>query len=216
MKSTAIMYLMNLLPFLLINSAVSAQENRVCASDYDVSSIKNVVVDKKAKFVKNEIEIIVDRPIAEVYKYVVYTPLEEQLHGTKKIPGVRSTRAINNKNFGTPGYRRVICLEDDNTVVEEFIENVTEKYFYYKVWNYTLKDAQVIDYATGEFWFTPIENKTHIKWRYSFKLDDTKFLGKIGCIGRWIFKTVFIKAQYNEFMVKTLNDAKIEIEKGNK
>ena len=189
-------------------------------NEYDTSKIEDVVIDDKGKHVTADSEIVISKPISEVYKWVVFAPLEVQLAGTKDIPGVSSTKTINDKEIGINGHRRLVCLADGNTAVEEhiFIENVTDdtskRYFSYKVWNYSLKIAQNIEYGKGEWWFTPMGDKTHIKWRYSFKLNNKKFLGSIGFVGRTLFNIFFIKTKYNEFMIETLKKLKDDLENG--
>jgi hypothetical protein len=175
--------------------------------------------DKNNKYVSNEIETLIEMPIRGVYRWVVYEPLEKQLDGTNKIPGVTSTKTINNIKLGEIGHRRLVCLADGNTAVEEhtYIEKhdntESTRYFSYRVSDYTLKVAQNIEHAKGEWWFTPIGNKTHIKWRYSFKLNDNKIMGRLGFMGRVLFNNFFIKSSYNDFMVETLNKLKCDLEK---
>lgn len=175
--------------------------------------------DGNIKYVSNETEILIRKPINEVYRWVVYEPLENQLNGTKKIPGVSSTKTINEKKLGEIGHRRLVRLADGNTAMEEhtfvekFTDEIAEKYFAYKVWDYTLKVAQNIEYGKGEWWFTPLKDDTHVKWRYSFKLNDKKILGKMGFLGRALFRNFFIKTRYNDFMVETLKKLKNDLEK---
>jgi len=179
------------------------------------------VENNNGKYVSNESEILIAKPIKEVYRWVVFEPLEKQLLGTKKLSGVTSTKTINNIELGKIGHRRLVCLADGNTAVEEhtYLEKHDNKgskrYFSYKVWDYTLKVAQNIEYATGEWWFSSVGNKTHIKWRYSFKLNNKKMLGRLGFLGRVLFRRFFIKSIYNDFMVETLNKLKYDLEKNN-
>ena len=192
---TAIFTMLSLLVFsLMVTNQVSAQENKPCALDYDLSSIKNVTIDENADYVFNEIEIIVDRPIDKYDKWNRYdTSLEEIL------PGV-TIRILNDKKPWEDGHRRIICNPDGTTAVEEIIKIIPEKYFFYKVWNYSHPFfAERVEYAKGEFWYTPMENKTHIRWRYSFKLSDEKY--------RQEFES-FIKNYWNSWMTSTLNRMK--------
>jgi hypothetical protein len=213
MESSISTILLTLSFFLLLINPAITHGNTPCGSNVDVSRIPDVPVDENAKYVTNEIEIEIDRPVGDVFKWTVYTPLEIQLRGTKKIPGVRSTKALNNKKYGEAGYRRLVCLEDGNSAVEEIIDNILDTYFSYKVWNYSLKTAESIEYAKGEWWFTPSRNKTHIRWRYSFKLKKEEWLGKMGPFGRWIFTQFFINAQYDEWMNETLRKLKTDLER---
>jgi len=177
------------------------------------------VIDDRATYVSNEREIVIDKPVSEVYRWVVFEPLQNQLKGTKKLPGVSSTKQLNNIELGKNGYRRLVCLSDGNSAIEEHIfidptaDNVSQRYFSYKVWGYTLNLAQNIEYAKGEWWFTPMGDKTRIRWRYSFKLNPKKILGRTGFLGRALFNTFFVKSDYNDFMVSTLNKLKSDLEK---
>lgn len=175
------------------------QENRPCAPDYDLSSIKKVILDENAKHVSNEIEIVVDRPIDKYDKWNRNdTSLEEIL------PGI-TLRVLNDKKPWEEGHRRIICSPDGNTSVEEIIKIIPEKYFLYKVWNYTSPFfTDRVEYGKGEFWYTPMGNKTHIRWRYSFKLSDEKY--------RQEFES-FVKNFWNSWMVTTLNRMKKLAEK---
>lgn len=170
------------------------------------------------KLVSNETEIFIDKPIREVYKWVVYEPLEIQLPGTDRIPAVISTKTINNIDLGNAGHRRIVCLADGNTAVQEHTyidknEHIdTQSYFSYRVSDYTLKVAENIEYALGEWWFTFINDKTHVRWRYSFKLRDKNVMGRLGFIGRALFRNFFIKTSYDKFMIKTLNKLKFDLE----
>jgi hypothetical protein len=191
---------------------ILASEQKICNPDIDISTIKDMVIDDNAKYISNEAQITVNRPVSEVFKWVIYAPLEKQLTGTKDLPGVYTTRALNNIKLGDPGYKRLVCLNDGNTAAEEVISNITDKYYSYKVWNYSLKIGQNIKYAKGEWWFTPAGDKTHIKWRYSFTLNDEKFIGKTGCLGRWLFGKLFVNTKWDVYMKATLKKIKIDTE----
>ncbi len=174
-----------------------------------IEVIPETIVDDNAKYVSNEVEINIDAPIEEVYYSLRNTPLELQL------PPVQATIPLNNKAYQDEGYRRIVCLKDGNSAIEEMTTCIPNKYFSYKVWNYTLKAAKIIEYARGEWWFAPFKNSTHVKWRYSFVLKN-KGIGKLGALGRLLFKQYFIKAQYNELMVHALHGLKSRVESKNK
>ncbi len=195
----------------------NGKNKRTPDCNMNMDTVQEVTVDDNAKFVSNEIEIIINQPVSEVFKYLVYTPLEIQLRGTDDVPGVKSTKAINNKKVGENGYRKLICMEDGSSALEEIIENNPGTYFSNKVWNFTRKIAQNIEYAKGEWWFTPSAdgNQTHCKWKYSYKLNDKKMFGRMGPVGRFIFSRFFIQSKWNDFMQTTLDKAKIDIEKAN-
>jgi hypothetical protein len=170
-------------------------------------------------YIQNEATISINAPILGVYKWIVFTPLEKQLYGTKKLPAVVATKSLNNIEIGKSGHLRQVCLADGNTATEEhtFIDdiekNTKNKYFKYKVNDYTLKIAKNIEYAIGEWWLSADGNNTNVKWRYSFKLNDKKILGRLGLAGRVLFDVFFLKTSYNEFMISTLKQLKKDLEK---
>lgn len=194
MRAAAFTILSLLVFGLMVTNQMSAHESKTCAPDYDLSSIKNVTIDENADYVFNEIEIIVDMPIDKYYKWNRHdTSLEEIL------PGV-TTRALNDINRWEEGHRRIICNPDGTTVVEEIIKVIPEKCFIYKIWNFSNEFmAERVEYAKGEFWYTPMGNKTHIRWRYSFKLSNEVYRQEFGS---------FVKNVWNNWMITTLNRMK--------
>jgi hypothetical protein len=170
----------------------------------------------KGKIVSAEAAIRIDAPIETTYQWVVFEPLERQLPGTRKLPGVVSTQTINGVELGKPGHKRLIRLADGNTAMEEHDhidgagDGGSEKYFAYTVRDYTLRAARSVEYARGEWWFSPEAGTTSVKWRYSFKLGG--LLGRLGPIGRALFDLFFLKASYREFMAATLEKLKNDLE----
>lgn len=201
------MYCLVLIMVFLITPLVQADDIEKCAPDYDISRIRNIPLDENAKYVFNETEIIVNAPIESVFHFIMNEPVENQVTGTDSIPGVRSTRPIKGINIRQEGFLRIICLDDGSTAVEKILKNIPDKYFSYQVWDYAIKCGDNIEYALGEFWFTPEGSKTHIRWRYSFKLNKKKFLGRTGPLGRQLAK-IFLRTRYNELMNVTLNNIK--------
>jgi hypothetical protein len=174
---------------------------------------------EEEKLVMAEAETMIDAPIEKVYRWVVYEPLEKQLTGTRKLPGVVRAETINGIELGKAGHRRLVRLADGNTAVEEHTHidepdgGAAKKYFAYRVWNYTLKAARSIEYARGEWRFSAAGRGTRVEWRYSFKLDEGKSLGRLGSIGRAIFDLFFLKGSYREFMAVTLEKLKADLER---
>lgn len=178
-------------------SAVQAD----CGANFDARSVPEISVDASAPFVAHTIHFKVNIPAKEFTAKLQAAPLENLLPGTSKLPGVAATHILQNGPFGKIGSRRLICLRDGNTAVEEVISAVAEKSFKYKVWNYSLFQARPIEYAVGEFIATPIDNTSaDITWTYAFKLRDNRFPGYLGGIGRWLFAKNFVDSDYAEFM----------------
>ena len=193
---------------LSVANSTHANQQNVCAADYDEKQFVSIELDDEAKLVTNEAEIIINKPVAEVYRLFLAFPLEDQFPGTKKIPGVSSTRPINDKTNEEPGFARIVCLNDGTRATEEIIRNTAEKNYYYKVWDFTNKAAKSIKYATGEFTFTEQGDETHLHWQYSFKLDESTILGKLGPVGRWALKTFYVSTGFDELMNAGLEEMK--------
>jgi len=199
---------MKIKSFLSATNATYASQHNVCATDYAETQFVSIEMDTQAKLVTNDAEIIIDKPVSEVYRLFLSFSLEDQFPGTKKIPGVRSTHPINDKTNEDPGFARIVCLHDGTRATEEILRNIPEKNYYYKVWDFTHKAAKSIKYATGEFTFTEQGNKTHLHWRYSFKLNDSTVLGKLGPVGRWALKTFYVRTDFDELMNAGLKEMK--------
>lgn len=170
------------------------------------------------RLVSVEASIDIAASAEEARRRVVFEPLERQLTGTKRLPGVVSTELVNDVPLGKDGHRRLVRLADGNTAMEEHLSIEQEEgaagdgYFSYKVWAYTLKAARGIKYGRGEWWFRPSEAGTRVRWRYSFKLDGRKFPGFLGAAGRALFGAAFAWTSYREYMESTLFILKADLE----
>lgn len=171
-----------------------------------------------AKLASAEASIRIDAPIEKTYQWVVFEPLERQLPGTRRLPGVVSTQALNGVELGKAGHARLVRLADGNTALEEHThvdgagKGGARKYFAYEVRNYTLRAARSVESARGEWWFEPEAGATLVKWRYSFALDGGSLLGKLGPVGRGLFDLFFLRGAYREFMAAALGKLKYDLE----
>jgi len=99
-------------------------------------------------------------------------PLEEAIRPTRDLPGVAGTLRLSKTGYGSVGSRRLVCLTDGSTAVEEVL--VAEaadggRRFRYVVWNYTSPKFRDVDYAVGEIVNTgPTPDTTHVAWTYRF------------------------------------------------
>lgn len=103
-------------------------------------------------------------------------PLEEAIRPTEDLPGVAGTLRLSAVGYGGVGSRRLVCLTDGSTAVEEVL--LTEagdgsRRFRYVVWNYTSPKFRDVDYAVGEIVNTrPASGMTHVAWTYRFALKS--------------------------------------------
>jgi hypothetical protein len=126
-------------------------------------------------------------------------PLERFIKGTTALPGVDRTEPLTDLRFPAVGSVRLVVLRDGNTAHEEVLACDGRQLRYF-VTQYTSPEAAPIEWGLGEFTFEPAGDKTHVRWRYSFKLRSNKFPGWLGTIGRALFRSRFLEREYAEFM----------------
>jgi hypothetical protein len=101
-------------------------------------------------------------------------PLEEAIRPTKDLPGVPGTLRLSQTGYGGVGSRRLVCLTDGSTAVEEVLlaeASGDRRRFRYVVWNYTSPKFRDVDYAVGEIVNTQAApDTTRVAWTYRFAL----------------------------------------------
>jgi hypothetical protein len=126
-------------------------------------------------------------------------PLETFIQGTSALPGVDHTEPLTPARYPAVGSVRLVCLKDGESAHEQVLVQ-DEGQLRYVVTRYTSRAAQPLAYGLGAFTFTPAGAKTHITWRYSFKLREERFPGALGGLGRALFRKSFVEADYAPFM----------------
>lgn len=95
---------------------------------------------------------------------------------TKDLPGVSGTFRLSDGPYGSVGARRLVCLTDGSTSVEEVLlteSNSESSRFRYVVWNHSNPKFRNVAYAVGEFVRTqPAPNRTTVTWTYRFALKS--------------------------------------------
>jgi hypothetical protein len=159
--------------------------------------------------------MVVGRPPAEAFAYVLQAPLEEQIPQTRAMPGVTGTTQLRPGAWGGVGARRIVHLSDGSSVTEQILEQVPGEGFRYQVWDYTTPAAAGVAYALGEFRFLPLdEGRTEIVWTYSFRLRGDRFPGMLGPVGRGLMQAAFLDRGYAELMRATLAAIKAGVARG--
>jgi hypothetical protein len=91
---------------------------------------------------------------------------------------------LTRRDYGLPGSRRLTCLTDGSTFVEEVLKNVRDKksaQFRYVVWNYSSEKTRPIVYGVGHFVPTDLgSGRTRVQWTYSFQLNRRPLPGLSG------------------------------------
>lgn len=162
-------------------------------------------------------EIVINRPLDVVLDVEAKTSLEKAIDRNSSLPGVSGTYMLTKGEFGQPGSRRLTCLTDGSSLVEEVLENVNDEnsaQFRYVVWNYTTEKARPIVYGVGHFVRTDLGGgRTHVTWIYSFQLNRHRFPGFLGPLGDFLFRVGFLDRQYAEMMRASLAGSKARIER---
>ena len=156
-------------------------------------------------------EVVIDRPLDVVQKEADQTGLSEGIRKADALPGVSGTYPLT-PNFGQPGSRRLVCLTDGSTALEQIIQkdrDGTSARFSYVVWGYTSEKARPVQYAVGSFVRTDLgDGRTRVRWTYSFQLNRQRFPGYLGPIGDCMFRIGFLNRDYAQMMRRTLDGKK--------
>jgi len=157
--------------------------------------------------------VVVDRPAAAAFAYVVGGPLEAMIPQTRRLPGVTGVTPLTPGAWGAVGGRRHVHLSDGSQTTEQVLEAVPGERFRYEVWDYSTAAGKPIAYALGEFVFKALEGgKTEIAWTYAFRLRSNMFPGSLGGLGRWLMRRVFLDTAYAELMRSSLAAIRARLE----
>lgn len=183
-------------------SFVAAQSVSPCRAAFDSTRLEGVRPNARDPLVIREVTYEVARPV-DVYvaDFILGgTNLENFLHGTESVPGVDHNEVLSGGDFPTVGSRRLVCLKGGGSAVEEVLLHEPRR-LRYLVTDYTLPAARPIAYAIGEFVFDSLSAaRTRVTWRYSFKLRTNTFPGRLGPLGRYLFRRSFVDRDYARFM----------------
>jgi len=193
-------------------SAVSAQ---TCVPPSGFVDTPAPAVAAVKELVSHTEEINIDRPLSVVLNSLD-KPLEDTIHKTNSLPGVSGSYMLTKGEFGAPGSRRLNCLSDGTSLVEQVLEserNSSTFRFRYVVWNYTTEKARPIEYGVGNFLYSDIGGgRTHVNWTYSFQLNRHRFPGYLGALGAFLFRIRFLDSEFADLMRDVLGRIKSDAE----
>jgi hypothetical protein len=208
MKSQA---LTTLLSILAVATCVARAD--ACVPPTGFSDTPPPAVLREQIFVTHTETIDVSRSLAAV-RAAASRPLEDQIGKSDELPGIAGTYPLTPGDFGATGSRRLDCLTDGSSLVEQVLFS-DPKRFRYIVWNYTSEKADAVSYGIGEFLYEERgEKETRIRWSYSFALDESHFPGKLGGLGRFLFRKFFLESDYAKMMRGVLASIKAAAESG--
>ncbi len=160
-------------------------------------------------------ENTIDQPFHIVVESASRASLEDTIDRTSGLPGVVGTYRLTQGKFG-PGTRRLVCLSDGSTVVEQVLiqeQSAGTARFRYVVWNYTSPKFPPISYAIGEFQRTALgDSRTHVRWTYSFQPNREKYPASAGSHGDAWFRESFLESRFTQWMRKTMANGKKKVD----
>ena len=122
-----------------------------------------------------------------------------RIDATKDLPGVSGTFRLSDGPYGSLGARRLVCLTDGSTSVEEVLLTASDEdssRFRYVVWNHTNPKYRDVAYAVGEFVRTrPAPDRTKVSWTYRFALKDG-----LSAEEKSRFQKFFLEREFAEWM----------------
>lgn len=158
-----------LLFFILIGFSVPAY-SLSCKEDPDISKIEARPEIESGYHSEAKVEIEINKNPSDVKAWFDNVAPEKVIRGTLKVSGIAKTRNFGPKKWGSKGSMRMICNKDDNTTLEQILENNPGKNFKYELWDFTTDKTNAIKYALAEFQVIPVsENKSLLQWTVAFR-----------------------------------------------
>ncbi len=153
-----------------------------------------------------------------VVNAVAALPMEDQVDPNSPLPRVVGTATLTQGDYGEPGSRRLVCLDDGSTMLQTVLDvesSGDSHVMRYQLWDYTSERSRAIDYSVGQFVYTMIgDDRTQVTWTQGFALKPDEIPGALGGIGRWLFRKNFLEEEYKTLMEGTLAHMKQTIEAG--
>lgn len=107
-------------------------------------------------------------PVHNVFNFVVAEDvLPKILLGYGPVPGVTATSG-NTGPWDVPGSARTVHLKGGDTAKEQVTDFEAPSYFAYRVTDFTFALKHFATQGRGQWWFTPTEGGTQVKWTYTF------------------------------------------------
>ena len=107
-------------------------------------------------------------PVQDVFRFVTAKDvLPKILLGYGPLPGVVSTSG-NTGPWHVPGSFRMVHLKNGSSAREELTDYQPPSYFAYQTSDFTSVLKYVVSQGRGQWWFTPDERGTRVKWTYTF------------------------------------------------
>lgn len=169
------------------------------------------------RLVSHEEAVVIAAPLSQVLAAAKAQSLEDTIQEGGSLPHVTGTYMLTPGEFDLSGSRRLTCLSDGSTLVEEILERretTDPAEFRYVVWNYTSSAAASVDYGVGRFVHRQLaDGQTEVHWTYGFRLRRDRWPGILGPVGDFLFRRFFLEGDYARMMQATLANSKNQAER---
>ncbi len=171
-----------------------------CKEDPDMSEIEARPEIESGYHSETEVQIEINKNPRDVKAWFDNVAPERVIKGTPKVSGIAKTRNFGPKPWGSEGSMRMICNKDDNTTLEQILENNPGENFKYELWDFTTDKTNAIKYAVAEFKVIPVsENKSLLQWTVAFR--PSMYLYRIPL-------NHYVKNNFKEYMEASLVNIK--------
>lgn len=198
------------------DAAPSAPREGPCRPPADFTDTPRPNPAPFERLVSHEERVVIAAPLSQVLAAAKAQSLEDTIQEGGTLPHVTGTYMLTPGEFDLAGSRRITCLSDGSTLVEEILERreaTNPAEFRYVVWNYTSSAATAVDYGVGRFVHRQLaDGQTEVRWTYGFKLRRDRWPGFLGPIGDFLFRRVFLQGDYARMMQATLANSKAQVE----
>lgn len=159
---------------------------------------------EKGAHIEKEIEVEINQSPEEVSIWFDNLAPEKVIKGTDLVSGVKATCLVSEKPWGEIGSKRLVLKQSGSSFQEQVIKNIPQKYFAYRMWDFSKDVTHAIQYADAYFEVIEVEeHKSLLKWHISFR--PSSFFYKIPL-------SLYLKASFDPFMKQSLQDIKNYIE----
>ena len=153
---------------------------------------------------KRSAQVLVDCTEQEAYDFISSsTKLPEWLKKVGAVPGAEKV-ALLDDSYDKVGQRRIITFQGGDTAEEQLLTYNPPGNYSYRISKFSNFLKKLSKAAYGQLWFDLVDGKTRITWEYSFAYKN---------IFARMALSLFLTFVYKKFMRKSLENAKIELEK---
>jgi hypothetical protein len=153
---------------------------------------------------KRQASVLVNCTQKEAFDFIASsTKLPEWLKKSGLVPGAESVELLD-ASYDQIGQQRKVIFQGGASAVEELLTRNLPVNYSYKINQFSNFLKKMSDAAYGQLFFDTVGEQTRITWAYSFTYKN---------VFARIFLSSFLTFSYRKFMMKSLENAKNELDK---